>query len=597
MTPLDDDALCAAVARTILDGFDRHYRLFREVSAQAKSRFERGDWEGVRAASVGRIPMYDQRVAEAVSAIAERYPRTTFDLALWPRVKLAFIGLLHEHRQPECAETFYNSVACRVLRRTYYHNDFIFWRPAVSTEHLVGDEPAFRSWYPGARGLRRCIEGILASFRLSNPWANLPRDVRLVLRAIRDYLPPPREIHPNFQIQVLGSLFFRNKAAYLVGRIINGNREIPFVVPILRDERGRLYLDALLLHREDIAQVFSLAHAYFMVDVEVPSATVRFLKQLMPPQPRAELYTLIGLQKQGKTLFYRDLHEHLTHSTDRFVTAPGQRGMVMQVFTLPSFHYVFKVIRDWFAPPKDTDRGRIEAKYLLVKQHDRVGRLADTLEYSDVAFPIDRFDPALIDELSRLCPSSVERDGARLVIKHLYIERRMVPLDLYLAAALRDGDTARVEHGVREYGDAIRELASANIFPGDLLLKNFGVTRHGRVVFYDYDEICYLTECRFRRLPRPRHLDEEMAAEPWFSVGPNDVFPEELPRFVFAAGTVRDLFYAFHRDLTDAAWWQEQQRKITAGVDEQVFPYSASARFPRERPGAPAAWDQQGTVQ
>jgi len=295
----------------------------------------------------------------------------------------------------------------------------------------------------------------------------------------------------------------------------------------------------------------------------------------LPTKPRAELYTLLGLQKQGKTLFFRDLRRHLEHSSDRFVTAPGVKGMVMVVFTLPSFPYVFKVIRDVFPPPKDTDPEKVRAKYLLVKQHDRVGRMSDTLEYSNVAFPIDRFDPALVEELLRLAGSNVEVDGDRLVVRHMYIERRMIPLDVYL----QDADTARAREAIREYGNAIRELADAGIFPGDLLLKNWGVTRYGRVVFYDYDELCYLDECNFRRMPQASSYDEETAGEPWFSVGPNDVFPEELPKFLFSDPAQRAMFLEMHGDLADPQTWIAKQANARDGVQRDLFPYPPAIRF------------------
>jgi isocitrate dehydrogenase kinase/phosphatase len=350
---------------------------------------------------------------------------------------------------------------------------------------------------------------------------------------------------------------------------------MPFVVPLLKAEDGSIYADALLLKPENIGRVFSLARAYFMVDAEVPSAYVEFLKSVLPSKPKAELYTFLGLQKQGKTLFYRDLIEHMKHSTDTFVMAPGTKGTVMAVFTLPSFPYVFKVIRDWFEPPKDSDRRRVKEKYLMVKYHDRVGRLADTLEYSNVALPMGRFEPSLIEELRRIAASAVEVDGDRLVIRHVYIERRMVPLDVYI----RDADPEHLRECVREYGAAVRELASADIFPGDLLLKNFGVTRYGRVVFYDYDEIALITECNFRRLPTARSDDEETSSEPWFSVGPRDVFPEELATYLFPQGHGGELYTELNADLTDPAFWVATQDRIRAGIQDDVFPYTQEIRF------------------
>jgi isocitrate dehydrogenase kinase/phosphatase len=569
------------VARTILEGFDKHYRLFRQAAVEAKSLFERAAWAEMRELSRERIQMYDLRVDEAVRALLDRYPEAEVDESLWPAIKLAYIGLLHEHKQPECAETFYNSVACQVLHRRHYHNEFIFWRPAVATEHLEGEAPTYRCYYPLREGLRRTLRAIAEGFGLKNPWENGRRDMRNIVHALRQHFPRPARAQPDLQIQVIGSLFFRNKGAYIVGRLINAHRELPFAVPILQNERGELYLDALLIGEDQLLVLFSFARAYFFVDMEVPAACVSFLRWLMPKKPRAELYMAVGLAKQGKTLFYRDLHYHLKHSTDRFVTAPGIKGMVMLVFTMPSFPYVFKVIRDRFAPPKEIDRETVMQKYQMVKLHDRVGRMADTLEYSRVALPFERFDPALVEELKRECASLVEFDGADLVIGHLYIERRMEPLNLHIEDCRRNGDEAALRLALREYGQAIKELAGAGIFPGDMLLKNFGVTRHDRVVFYDYDEIQPMTEMSFRRIPPAKTYEEELAAEPYWRVGEGDVFPEQFDRFLVSEPRAREIFYEYHRDLLDPQFWQAKQELLRAGEQEDVFPYPEEARFSR----------------
>ena len=569
-------AAALEIAQTILAGFDRHYRLFREVAANAKVCFERGDWQAAREAARDRIQMYDLRVLEATEAVLTRHPDTSRNDALWQAVKIAYIGLLHNHKRPECAESFYNSVACKVLHRSYFHNDFIFWRPAVSTEHIEASAPSYASYYPRSQGLRSALKEILASFELGNPFENLRRDIRNLLASLHVRYPGFRS-QPNFQIQVLSSLFFRNKAAYVIGRAINGNDEIPFAVPILRNARGELYLDALLTEPDNFIVLFSFAHAYFMVDMEVPSAYVDFLSDLMPAKPRPEIYTALGLQKHGKTLFYRDLHRHLKHSGDNFVTAPGIKGMVMLVFTLPSYPYVFKVIKDYFAPPKEGDKQFVREKYQLVKMHDRVGRMADTLEYSKVAFPLSRIDQELLEDLEQLCASNIERDGDSLIIKHLYIERRMIPLNIYLGEA----STEERHAAIREYGEAIKQLAGANIFPGDMLLKNFGVTRHERVVFYDYDEIVYMTECNFRKIPEPRNPEEEMSAEPYYSIGPKDVFPEQFERFLVTDPELREVLLKHHADLMQPQMWAEKQARIRAGMQEDVFPYPQAVRFSR----------------
>jgi isocitrate dehydrogenase kinase/phosphatase len=363
-----------------------------------------------------------------------------------------------------------------------------------------------------------------------------------------------------------------------------------------------LCIDAALFGEDDLQVLFSFARAYFMVDMEVPSAYVQFLRSMMPRKPRNEIYSALGLQKQGKTLFYRDFLHHLRHSTDKFRIAPGIKGMVMLVFDLPSFPYVFKVIKDYYPPQKDTTRDQIKGKYLLVKQHDRVGRMADTLEYSEVAFPRNRFDDELIAEIEKFAPSQLEisdRDGdgqVEVIIKHIYIERRMIPLNIYLQEAFDVGFVdpvpgsasaralVQVERGVIEYGNAIKDLVAANIFPGDMLWKNFGVTRNGKVVFYDYDEIEYITDCNFRKVPQPRTEEEEMSGEIWYKVGPRDVFPETFGPFLLGNPTVRTMFMKHHADLLEASFWQAHKERISQGHVFDVFPYENERRFSHQAP-------------
>ena len=585
-----DSPLAYGIAKAMLDGFNRHYQLFRSESARAKHRFETADWHGQQRAQRERIEFYDLRAREAVQRLEKEFKAGEQPMEVWHQVKLHYIGLLIDHHQPELAETFFNTVTTKILHRTYFHNDFIFVRPAVSTEYIENQEPAatptYRSYYPTRETLRDELVRIVDNYRLNRPFEDLLRDAGLVLEAIAGRLHHVK-LRANFQVQVLSSLFFRNKGAYIVGKIINGFSELPFALPILHNKSGKLVVDTVLFGEDELQMLFSFARAYFMVDMEIPAAYVQFLRSLMPRKPRGEIYSALGLAKQGKTLFYRDFLYHLRHSSDRFRIAPGIKGMVMLVFDLPSFPYVFKVIRDWFPPQKDTTREQVQRKYLLVKQHDRVGRMADTLEYSDVAFARDRFEDDLIEELRQFAPSQLEtgRDGDGhevVVIKHLYIERRMIPLNIYLQEAFDAGATEQVEHAVVEYGNAIKDLVAANIFPGDMLWKNFGVTRGGKVVFYDDDEIEYVTDCKFRKVPAPRNEEDEMSGEVWYSVGPKDVFPETFEPFLLGNKDVREAFMAHHADLLDAAFWQHHKERIQAGQMLDVFPYEESQRFQHE---------------
>jgi len=573
-----ESPIALAIAQVVLWGFNKHYRLFRETSRDAQERFELGQWQAIQLAQRERIAFYDRRVGETVARLEKEFNSEELPEHVWQQVKYHYINLLVDHKQPECAETFFNSVCCRILHRDYYRNDYIFVRPTISTEHLDSDPPAYRSYYPLDAGVRPVIIAALSDFGLNCPFDDLDRDVDAIVSLARQRFGADRKLEPNHQIQVLSSLFFRNKGAYAIGKIINGNLEIPFALALLRIPTGRIVVDALLFDMADLLALFSFSRAYFMVDVEVPATFVQFLRSMLPIRPKFELYNMLGLQKHGKALFYRDFLHHLAHSSDPFIIAPGIHGLVMLVFTLPSFPFVFKVIKDVIPFPKEVDREGVKAKYLMVKQHDRVGRMADTLEYSDVAFPRHRFSDELIEELRRLVPSLLLEEEDRYVIRHLYIERRMTPLNLYLQSASDDDR----RHALDEYGRAIKQLAAANIFPGDLLYKNFGVTRNRRVVFYDYDEIEYMTQCNFRRKPAPRNEEDEMSSEPWYPVARNDVFPEEWTTFLLGDPLIRDTLLALHPELFEAEFWNNLKARILDGHIEDVFPYDESKRFASE---------------
>ena len=575
----------AEVANMILAGFDRHYALFRYGAQRAKSLFESGDWLGIQKLSRERIEYYDRRVRECLAKLNPVLARQagSQDVVLsaqqqqfWQSVRQSFVSLLADHQQPECAETFYNSVTCRALHRDYFHNDFLFVRPAVATDYLDSKRPVYRAYYPTRQGLRRSLTQMFADFGLACGFADLPRDVRLLARkgcrALADRIQRTsgHRLSSDCQLHVLGSLFFRNKTAYVVGRMINQGALYPFVIPLGRNVAGQVEVDALLADEADLSTIFSFTRAYFLVDMEVPAAYVEFVASLIPRKSKAEIYTMVGLQKQGKTLFYRDFLQHLAHSHDQFDLAPGIPGLVMSVFTLPSYPYVFKLIKDKISKEGMTP-ATVRAKYQMVKLHDRIGRMADTWEYSQVALPRARFSDALIAELERVAPSQIEIRDDLLVLKHLYIERRMTPLNLYLV----DAPEPLRQKAVVDYGDAIRELAAANIFPGDMLYKNFGVTRLGRVVFYDYDEIQPMTEMNFRAIPPAPNEEAEMASEPWYAIGPNDVFPEEFATFLLGNAQIRTVFRQAHSDLLSPQWWQACREQVARGVFQDPRPYSA----------------------
>lgn len=557
-------------------GFNRHYRIFRSFSARAKEAFENQDWQLIQRLVADRIVVYDERVKETIAALRNTYPDLISDEETWRHTKIAYIALLVNHYQPELAETFFNSVSTRLLDKAYYRNQFIFVKPAAATEYIDSDTGTFKSFYPEHKSLRCCFKKVLEYYDWELPFAHLEEDVDRIYKRLLEHLGEGYILNElNLHIQVLQSPFYRNKCGYIMGQVINGHARHPFAIAIMHNTEGELVVDAALFEPQHISVLFSFARAYFLVSMDVPSGYVNFLLQLMPMRTKTDMYAMLGLQKQSKNIFWREFLQHLHYSEDKFILAPGIKGLVMSVFTLPSFPFVFKVIKDVFGPNKNFDQDYVRAKYFLVKQHDRVGRMADTLEFSDVAIPRHRCSEELIEELRELAPSQLEETEDYIVVKHCYVERRLKPLNIYLQSATEE----EKERVIIDYGNAIKELASANIFPGDMLFKNFGLTRFGRVIFYDYDEIEYMTDCQFRTIPPAPYPEMEMSGEVWYPVNKNDIFPEEFGAFLLGDPVVRRIFLEHHSDLLTAEFWQDKKDRIQAGQIDDFFPYPENLRF------------------
>jgi isocitrate dehydrogenase kinase/phosphatase len=574
----------AAVAASILAGFRSYRDRFREITLNAKSRFERAAWLEGQIASADRIEMYKEHTSDCVDRITALVEAGALTAPQWREVKRHYLGLILSLPDAELAETFYNSIV-RDLSTDWETDDTqMFVWSAVDRAHALPVAPIFTTYVP-RRDMMETVRSILSSFDFALPWQDIDRDAKNVLRSLAESRPEIQRLE-GLSVEILHSVFYRNKGAYLVGKLRYDDSVWPVVLPILIDEAASaLYVDTLVCDEDELSVVFSFTRSYFMVDVPCPAALVDYLAELLPGKMRSELYASIGLHKHGKTEFYRGFLTHLARSKDQFVIAPGIKGMVMSVFTLPSYQTVFKVIKDRFPPQKEITREAVREKYYTVKTHDRVGRMADTQEFDHFMFPRARFSPALIEELLAVATSSVRLTDDFVVITHLYTERLMTPLNLYLETA----DDEQLRDVLDEYGNAIKQLAAANIFPGDMLLKNFGVTRHGRVVFYDYDEICYLTDVNFRALPEPRTPEEEIAGEAWFSVGPHDVFPEEFRRFLFGRPGIKRIFDQMHGELFDPVYWRRLQQAIREGRVMDVFPYRRKKRFGRREGDAALA--------
>ena len=557
---------CASHA---VEAFEHYNAEFRAITRRAPVRFESRDWHSSQRDAVERIELYDGYVDRTVAALRLRLGDDATDRRLWAAIKHEFAGLIERLPDAEFRKTFFNSLTRRFFGTVGVSPEIEF--VALDLDPLARvAEYDFLSSYPNRGSLRLLFEEVLADFRCKAPWRDFDRSIQHVADEIDRHCRPLHERGAVTRVEMIRPAFFQITRAYLVGRVVGDGWQVPLAIVLKNTERGML-VDAIMTRDADVSVLFSFTRSYFHVDLERVGKALLFLKQLMPHKPVSELFTVLGRAKQGKTERFRELFRHLQTATDQFVGAPGERGLVMVVFTLPSFDVVFKLIRDHFPAQKNIVRQDVLNKYDFVFKHDRAGRLVDAQEFKRLRFPQRLFAPLLLAELLSEATGSVHPDGDDLIVDHCYIERRMTPLNIYL----REVGPEEAAQAVLDYGQAIRDLAHTNIFPGDLLLKNFGVTRNRRVIFYDYDELCLVTDCRFRELPTAASDEDEMRAETWYYVDDHDVFPETFISFLGFNDALRDVFLKSHAEILTAAWWRSAQARLRANEVIEVLPYAA----------------------
>jgi isocitrate dehydrogenase kinase/phosphatase len=562
------------VAAQIQRGFEDYHARFGRITSQARTRFERRDWRGSREDALARIALYDQCIAQCMSLLHQMAPECVVNREQWIDIKAAYSQLIEGLIDCELYKTFYNTLARRMLGTGAVDESVEFMAIEVEPSDAI-THPVARHTY--AVSEVRPVDSfvrLLEDFSFDVPWRHKLRCAAAIAIRLQDDLGH-WGANPVHSIELLQTVFYREQRAYLVGRVFGEHRFSPCVIALVNDD-GMIRADAVITRRRDVAHLFGVSRSYFHADLKTVGDAVVFLRSLLPRKPIDEIYTVLGRAKQGKTERYRTFFRHFnSQQSEYLVHAEGTPGMVMAVFTLPSYPLVFKLIRDRFAWPKTMSRQAVEDKYDLVFHLDRIGRLLDAQPYRELRFPANRFAPALLKEMLEGCSMSVRQEGGDVVIALCYVQRRFRPLNLYLREQGAEGARA----AALDYAQAIRDLAMNNIFPGDMLLKNFGVSRHGRAVFYDYDELCLLTDCNFRDWPQPRSEDEAMAAEPWFHIGPNDVFPERFPLFMGLPRPLLDAVKEAHGVLFDPAWWRELQQGFGRGESIDVAPYPTALRL------------------
>ena len=565
--PTSRDTLVADCAQLLVDAFADYNAEFRSITRRAPQRFEERDWRGSQKDAVERIELYDKYVTGSVELMRHRLGEDVHERAIWSSIKRRFDEIIDPLPDNEFIKTFFSSVT----RKTF---GTVGVDPAVEFIALdldpLGNVRAHveTKVYANRGDIDLLAEELLADFSFRTPYRDFERSVKLIADEVKALANSGKERRAIESVEVIKKVFYQMTRAYLVGRINGRGWTMPFVVSLRNGDSG-VVVDAIMLEEGTVSVLFSFTRSYFHVDLAHVGEVVKFLKTILPRKRVSELFTVLGRAKQGKTERYRELFGHLQQSDDDFILAPGERGLVMICFTLPSFDVVFKLIRDKFPYQKNILREDVLTKYELVFKHDRAGRLVDAQEFKRIKFPRSRFSAELLEELQKEAARTVHFEGDDVIIDHVYIERRMTPLNLYLRSASRE----EAEKAVIEYGQAIRDLAVTNIFPGDLLLKNFGVTRHGRVIFYDYDELCLVTDCRFREIPQSQHDEDDMRADAWFYVGESDVFPETFINFLGFDPHLKQVFLDAHAEVLTAEWWRGIQERLREGELLEVLPY------------------------
>lgn len=562
-------------AHIIRKGFEDYRIKFMDITRRAKSRFERRNWHGIQYDGRERLELYKKVLNATLAELKRELQDDINDRLLWKLLKPAYYELVKNRSDSELAETFYNSFTRKTFTTQGVDEGIEFVAMHEITGTLQVSETILNTYELKDKSTYDIVRKILDDYRFFVKYDKPDYYIHVISNKIKERLTDEFGSFDFDRIEMLKPVFYRNKGAYIIGRIIRGNRTLPFALALLNPFDTGIVIDAVLLTSNELSVVFSFTRSYFLADIENTSELMKFLKSIMPQKRRSELYNSIGCDKHGKTVLYREINKHIAQSYDNFEIAPGIRGMVMDVFTLPTMNIVFKIIKDKFDPPKNITRQGVMDKYRIVFLHDRVGRLADAQEFEYLSYDRSRFDEKLLEELLRIASQSIAVEDDKVIIKHCYIERKMVPLNIFI----QEADEQDAAEAIIDYGDAIKELAAANIFPGDLLLKNFGVTRHGRVVFYDYDELCFVTDCNFRRIPQALRDEDEYAGEPWYSVGENDIFPEELKRFIIAPGKLHDIFCEAHGDLFTVEFWKNMQNRQEKGEIIDVYPYRKVQRI------------------
>jgi len=570
-------------ARLTLEGFDSFNAAFRTITRRAQQRFETRDWGGGLRDAAERMDSYENELHAVAVRLDQALGPRAREQSVWVAAKQRFAPLVAGRYDIDRAETFFNSVTRTMLGTVGINRqvEFFYLRPKAPAPHH-GD--VVNRTYTNIADSRSLVRSILEDFPFGVGYENIERDSALVAQEIDLHLWPIVGTDKTYAIDTVKALFYRNKAAYIIGRIVVDARTIPMIIPLANGEKG-VYVDTVLLLESEASIAFSFAYSYFFVDIERYDALIEFLRSILPQAELAELYTSLGYHRHAKTEFYRNLHGFVHLSNEQFVIAPGIEGAVMIVFTLPNFGFVFKVIKDSpcflrssFVTPKMITQDRVRFQYSFVSHRDRAGRLVDTQEFENLRFKKKRFSSSLLAEFSQAAKKNVMITDDHVIIQHVYVQRKVVPLPLYFRC---EKNPEAIRHILLDFGNFLKDLAASGVFPCDLFNTwNYGVTNWGRVVLFDYDDVLPIERITFREKPAPRNdIEETGAEEDWIFAAEEDFFMDEIERYSGVPGPLKGVFASVHGDLYTLKFWNTLTGRLKRGEIFDVLPYDRAKRF------------------
>ena len=338
-----DSTLTYLLAQKIENGFVTYMELFNTYTRLAPTYFSEKAWHATHLNNKQRLRLYKDLLFPLAAECSEMLGDKAADSVSWKKIKSEYQKLIENRPDLELAETFFNSIIRKAFPKMTIDEELMFVMEGFDVCAVRESDKLLRT-YPSFLGLEKNIRQILDDYNFGAPFMDKEQDIKFLIASVKKVILTRYRVGADTKTQILRSVFYRNKAAYLIGRTFLGHKWMPFIIPVVHGDKG-VFVDTLIFDPNLMSSMFSFTRSYFMVEAEVPSQVVGFLSSVIPHKKIHELYNAIGFNKHGKTLFYRDFLHHLDVSNDQFEVAAGIKGMVMTVFTLPSFNIVFKLIK------------------------------------------------------------------------------------------------------------------------------------------------------------------------------------------------------------------------------------------------------------